>query len=84
MRERGIAFRGLRRVAGNPSLTLRVMINPSVSARVNNLNAETRNFKTRQREIGAWQRNPPLTFRVVISCRSKNGMLFRDCFFVAE
>jgi hypothetical protein len=28
LRKRGIAFRGLRRVAGNPSLTLRVMINP--------------------------------------------------------
>ncbi len=45
-RQRGIVFRGLRRVAGNPSLTLRVLINPSVSPQVNNLSAETRNFKT--------------------------------------
>jgi hypothetical protein len=46
LRKRGIAFRGLRRVAGNPSLTLRVVINPSVSPQVNNLSADTRNFKT--------------------------------------
>ena len=46
LRKRVIAFRGLRRVAGNPSLTLRVVINLSVSPQVNNLSAETRNFKT--------------------------------------
>ena len=45
-RQRGIVFRGLRRVAGNPSLTLRVVINPRFSPQVNNLSAETRNFKT--------------------------------------
>ena len=53
LRKRGIAFRGLRRVAGNPSLTLRVVINPSVSPQVNNLSAETRNFKTDT--FGQWR-----------------------------
>ena len=40
---------------------------------------ETRNLNTRMRGIGTLQRNPSLTFRVVISRRSKNKMLLRDC-----
>ena len=40
---------------------------------------QTRNFKTRQRGIGALQRNPSLTFRVVISHCIRNRMLFRHC-----
>jgi hypothetical protein len=76
LRQRGIAFRGLRRVAGNPSLTLRVVINPGVSPQVNNLSAETRNFKTRQRGIygntsKTLQLDPSLTFRVVMAAKSQ-------------
>ncbi len=39
---------------------------------------------TRKRGIGALQRNPSLTFRVVIFSRSRNRMLFRDCSLVDE
>ena len=42
----GLCFCVLRRVAVNPSLTLRVVINPSVASQMNNLSAGTRNFKT--------------------------------------
>jgi hypothetical protein len=47
------------------------MINPSVSPQVNNLSAETRNFKTRQREIAflrftSFSVDPSLTRRVLI------------------
>ena len=38
-------------VSRNPSLTLRVVINPKVFACFTNQSVETRNFKTRQRGI---------------------------------
>ena len=64
MRKRGTVFCVLRMVARNPSLTLRVVINPCVFAVLISPSPEQRNFKKRQRGIKVLLQNPVMMFRV--------------------